>query len=242
MVLLPQQPRAAGLARVKALLKRAASVVPPGVRVILMVDRGLAWPLVIDLCRRFGWHFVLRVQGKTRVRLVDDDGRGGGGGGCCCAIIDLLNGGRDHWLGSGEAFKKAGWRTLSIVARRNPRRGRDPWLLVSDLPPSLSLCDCYRKRMWQEESFRDEKSSGFAWQSSRVRDPRHAERLLLAMALATLWVLSIGTEALRRRDWRGSLEPLKRRVLSVFQLGRRRLMWCCYHDRNPMPCLTLRPP
>jgi hypothetical protein len=45
----------------------------------------------------------------------------------------------------------------------------DPWLLLTDLPPTPARCSEYRRRIWEEEGFRDWKSSGWNWQQSRVR-------------------------------------------------------------------------
>lgn len=57
---------------VALVLRQASLCLPRDARVILMADRGLSWPLLVDLCREFGWHYLLRVQAKTIVRL---DGR-----------------------------------------------------------------------------------------------------------------------------------------------------------------------
>jgi len=56
--------------------------------------------------------------------------------------------------------------------------------LITDLPADERRCKRYRKPMRQQQSFRDEKSHGFGWNASRIRDPQHAERRLLVMALA----------------------------------------------------------
>jgi hypothetical protein len=39
------------------------------------------------------------------------------------------------------------------------------------------------------------KSAGWQWQSTRMVDPERATRFWLAIAVATLWVLSVGGEA-----------------------------------------------
>lgn len=39
------------------------------------------------------------------------------------------------------------------------------------------------------------KRAGFQWQKTRMTDPHRAERLWLAVAAATLWLLSVGGEA-----------------------------------------------
>jgi hypothetical protein len=69
---------------------------------------------------------------------------------------------------------------------------KESWLILSDWPPGKRRCAEYRKRTWEEQLFRDLKSSGWHWNQSRVRQPERVERLLLVLALATLWVLGVG--------------------------------------------------
>jgi hypothetical protein len=194
------------------LLARLARCLPAQTPVVLLADRGLCWPRLIDLCRKRGWDFVLRAQGSTRLRLKD---------GRRCALQELVPHPGSRFYGEGEAFKKAGWRPVNVVAVW-PRGHQEPWLLVTSLEPNRTCCHLYRQRMWQEESFRDEKSHGFNWQRSRVRLPAHASRLLLAMALAQIWLLSLGTQA-RRKRFHTQFAPAHRKTLSLFTLGWRYL-------------------
>src|SRR5215211_1092436 len=84
------------------LLRRAARQLdlPPGVEVTLLADRGLSWPSVLDCCVGLGWHYVLRLQGGTRVRF--------GGGPVVKAAWELAGwrGARGCYAGV-EVFKDA---------------------------------------------------------------------------------------------------------------------------------------
>lgn len=202
------------------LLRRAARCLPPGAEVTLLVDRGLAWPGVLDTCAALGWHFVARVQGTTRLHRPS---------GTWCAVKDLVSRPGQRWYGRGRVFKKAGGRTLSVIAAWE-RGVKEPWLLVSDRPASYRRCRGYAKRMWTEELFRDEKSQGFQWQKSHLRNPTRALRLLLIMALATLLSLSLGTRVLKGglRRW---FEPRRQRLLSLTQLGLRWFHYALNHDQ-----------
>jgi hypothetical protein len=192
------------------LIREVAAVVPPDARVVLLTDRGLSWPSLLDHCRRVGWSFLCRVQRQTRVETAD---------GQVGAIGDLAPRPGTRWRGRGRAFLKAGWRDLGLVALW--RRGDDqPWLLVTDLAPTWVRCAQYRHRMDEEERFRDDKSSGFAWDASRIRDPAHMDRLLLVLQLAACFVLAQGAFVLRH-GYRRVLERPDRRTLSLFSLGLR---------------------
>lgn len=195
------------------LLSRAARALPDagGVDVTLLADRGLSWPCVLDCCEYLGWHYVLRLQGGTRVRVA---------GGVVKAAWELAGWRGARWCGAGvEVFKDAGWRRANVVATWEVGC-REPWLLVSDLPATFTRCRNYCKRAWCEQTHRDEKSHGFNWQLSRLRHAPHAARLVLVMALATLLCLSVGTYVVKR-GLRKMLEPTRRRMLSIFQLGLR---------------------
>jgi hypothetical protein len=203
---------------VRRLLGEVQKCLPPGCKPVLLADRGLAWPTLVDWCEQHHWHYVLRLQSQTNVRL--EDGR-------VCTARQLVARPGNRWLGKADVFKKAGWRSANVVA--NWRRDcSEPWLLVTDERASLRHCGVYAKRMWTEESFRDDKSSGFGWGDSRVDDPDHAARLLLVMALAMVLAASLGSEAWKDKQ-RRKLEPRPDR-LSVVQWGLRWLAYAVTHN------------
>jgi hypothetical protein len=204
---------------VRGLRRQVLGCLPSPVTVVLLADRGLAWPIVVDWCAEHGWHYVLRLLGQTKVRDRDGVER---------AARDLAPKVGTRWLGAAEAFKNAGWRGANVVATWE-RGMKEPWLLLTDRPASLRHCRTYGKRMWTEESFRDDTSSGFHWEQSRVNNPRHAGRLLVVLALAMLLAASPGTQVMksgRRRE----LDPHHRRRLSIIQLG---LRWLRYARDHP---------
>ena len=132
-----------------------------------------------------------------------------------------------RWLGEAEVFKKAGWRGANVVATWE-RGMKEPWLLLTDERASLRHCRIYGKRMWEEESFRDDKSMAFHWEKSQVNDPAHAARLLLVLALAMLLAISEGSVVLKSGR-RHQLDPHTRRRLSLVQLGLRWLAYALSH-------------
>ena len=58
-----------------ALLRRVARCLPAAAPAVPVADRGLSRPSVLDCCALLGWHYVLRVQGATRVGYRDRRGR-----------------------------------------------------------------------------------------------------------------------------------------------------------------------
>ena len=53
----------------------------------------------------------------------------------------------------------------------------------------------YGLRAWIECGYKDAKRGGWHWEQTKMKDPRRAERVWLAMAVATLMVVSVGVAA-----------------------------------------------
>jgi len=51
-----------------------------------------------------------------------------------------------------------------------------------------------RMRTWCEQGFKCTKRGGWQWQQTRMVDPARASRLWLALAVASLWVVTLGSE------------------------------------------------
>jgi hypothetical protein len=191
------------------LLARLRLLLPEMTPAVLLADRGLgtspAWQQVLT---EQGWVYLLRVQRTTRIRLPNGKAQ---------ALGHLVSYGQ-RWSGRGQVFKKAGWQWRSVYVVWEVGYAQ-PWCLVSN--GSALSPDLYAWRFSQEASFRDLKSDGFDWQRSQIWQPAHVERLLLGLALATLWTLATGTIVTH-------LHPLTKRQqrLSVFRLGLDRLFVC----------------
>ena len=69
------------------------------------------------------------------------------------------------------------------------------WFILTDLPPEVCDACWYGMRAWIEQGFRTIKRGGWQWHGTRMTDPRRAQRLWLAVSVATLWLLSVGGEA-----------------------------------------------
>lgn len=225
-----------------------AEQLPDGVEVVLLADRGLGNVALARTARDLDWHFLFRVQRRTRVRLPDGTVREIG------SLVPRPPRGQPRQQGEplgciddaavGPARSKHGatwvsdWQQAlptNVIALPNPHDADDPWLLITDLHASPARCREYRRRTQEEELFRDLKSFGWQWQSSRLRLPDRVDRLLLVLALATLWIDALAHHVLRHglRHW---LEDRSRHCYSYFQLGLRWLRRCLALDL-PLPCI-----
>lgn len=196
-------------------------------QITLLADRGLSWPVVVRTCRRLGWHYVLRLQGQTRMRRSD---------GKEMTLKKLLGERLGIKCAKGLAvFKKAGWIQDSSITAVRVKGAKSPWYLLSDCPAGEHQVSRYAMRMWCEQTFRDQKSSGLNWRKSRVNDPAHATRLLLLIALA-IWLCMLVGMGLVRRGWRRQLDSGKRRTLSYFKMG---MMWLRAAAHRDLPTFTV---
>ncbi len=71
----------------------------------------------------------------------------------------------------------------------------DAWLVLTDLAPQSADVVWYRMHSWIEAGFKDTKRGGWQWHQTKMTDPARASRLWLAIAVVTLWVVSVGGEA-----------------------------------------------
>jgi hypothetical protein len=226
-----------------------AESLPDTARVVLVADRGLGNVGLARTAHDLGWHYLFRVQRRTRVRLPD---------GSVHEIGSLVQaptpgesdrarrarerqGCRDG-VAVGAARRKRGptWEsdwdaalTANLVAMAGPTPD-DPWLLLTDLPAAPARCREYRHRTQEEALFRDLKSFGWQWQTSRLRRPDRVDRLLLVLTLATLWIDALAQHVLQR-GLRHVLEDRSRSCYSRFQLGLRWLRRCLVNGLH-VPC------
>lgn len=158
--------------------------VPTDWQVIVSADRGLYADWLFEEICELNWHPFLRInhQGTYQVR------------------------GEKKWLCLDTVVPKTGMSWSGIVScfKTNPLNCtllarwdegyRDPWLIVTDLEPEQGNAQWYGFRSWIESSYRDLKTDGWQWHKTRLREPARAERLWLAMAVATLWTVTVGSQ------------------------------------------------
>ena len=94
------------------------------------------------------------------------------------------------WHGTGTAFKSRPV-ACTLLARWEPAQ-REPWLLITDLPPETSTAAWYSLRAWIKQGCKLTKRGGWQWQRTRMTYPARAARLWLAVAVATLWLVRVG--------------------------------------------------
>src|SRR5215471_18596130 len=166
------------------LLRQVRAVVPRHFFVLVLADRGLYARWLFARIVRLGWHPLLRVNtGGTfrpakRVHYQP-----------FCELVPQPG---TQWVGTGTAFQGPRRRLNCTLLARWDTAYKDPWLVLTDLAPSAGEACWYGLRAWIEQGFKITKRGGWQWQRTRMTDPQRAARLWLAVAVATLWLLSVG--------------------------------------------------
>ena len=180
------------------------------VTVVVEADRGIGnSPKLLRAIEARGWHYLVRVSKGVRLKLED---------GSQVPIGSLISQQGERWEGEVSAFKKAGWLKCRALLEWGPGC-REPWLLLTN--HDQGQAQWYRQRWWEELAFKDCKSNGWNWQRSHVWDPEHANRLWLVMALASAWIISMGTQVRDNRQLRAELTRGTEIRNSLFNLGLR---------------------
>jgi hypothetical protein len=167
-----------------SLFHNLQGAIPSEWQVLVMADRGLYAPWLYESVRECGWHPFFRINlGGKYCRK---------GEAIFKPMSQLLPTPGSVWSGQVTCFVRnsvhgtllAGWSS----------QHKEPWLILTDLAPELASVTWYSLRCWIENGFKDLKRDGWQWQKTRMSDPARAARFWLALAVATLWVVSLGGE------------------------------------------------
>lgn len=198
------------------LLRYAAELLKSTRRVTFLADRGFRGREWARLCEGFGWRYLIRVANTTVITFRD---------GRQLAIDKLpVPRGERRYYPHIRLTQEGAWPCHLAVTWTTPKPGEEPELcaIMTNWHPNGWVLRHYLRRMHIEESFRDEKSGSFDLHHSHLRDPQRLDHLLLAIAVAVLWIYELGERVLKE-DKRSDIDPACERQLSVFQLGFRAL-------------------
>jgi Transposase DDE domain len=177
----------------EALLDAVPPLLPPGVKVVVLADRGFADTQLLAHLRRLRWHFRIRLKASFGVYRF---------GHSPCKVEDFpLAPGRAIFLHN-VAITTAQFGPVSLALARHSSNG-EAWYVVSDEPTRVQTFVEYGWRFDIEENFLDDKSNGFQLESSLVRDADALTRLCLVLAVTTLYLVAQGTQvvATNKRRW-----------------------------------------
>jgi Transposase DDE domain len=164
-------------------LDQVHAIVPPGLVITLLADRGFVHEQLLHYLHKQQWHFRLRLPGDTLVHLKAQP---------VTTIRDLCPPAGESRFFQEVSILGTAVGPLSLALACLFDQPDDPWFVVSDEQTSAQTLGEYGLRFDIEESFLDEKSGGYQIHTSELATPEALERLILILAIATLHLTSIG--------------------------------------------------
>jgi hypothetical protein len=212
-------------------LARLAKVLPEGVAVTILADRGFGDTKLFDFLDTLGFAYVIRFRGNIHVSAADGETRP--------AAAWVGKGGRARKLRNAEVT--AGRHKVGAVVCVRARDMKEAWCLATNNAEATAreIMNYYAKRWTIEPGFRDTKDLRFGMGLSvlRIADPQRRDRLLLlnAFAIVLLTLLGAAGESLGM-DRHLKVNTAKHRTHSLFRQG------CMLYELIPnMPEARLRP-
>jgi hypothetical protein len=169
------------------MLRILAERVPAGWQVLVLTDRGMYSPSLFRCLVELHWHPFLRIRAQGFYRPVGSQ-----------KWLDLKD--LCPQIGEAQAFKaqvfknEEGRLECTLVAFQGEGYA-EPWLIVTDLETEVARASWYGLRGWIEQGYKRVKGEGWKLPRTRIQDCKRLERLWLAVAVATMWVLMVGGEA-----------------------------------------------
>jgi hypothetical protein len=192
----------------KALLDRAALLLPGHCKVVFLADRGFADTELMGHLHRLGWHFRIRIKSSF---WLYRHGRPR----CKVERLAVARGHACFWPRVFITEKRYGPLHLAVA---RPQQGNDIWYVLSDEPTAVSTLEEYGLRFDIEENFLDDKSNGFQLESSLLRSAQALTRLCFVLAMTTLYLVSQGVEVVKQGN-RRLVDPHWFRGLSYLKIG-----------------------
>ena len=200
----------------KELLQAAIRLLPPGVRISVHGDSEFRTTALFAWLRSQGYDVMLGVVGHSLVYTTDEPSAEGQllaqHVGTATGVVYLAH----------VYVTEARYGPLNVLAwwehdadGKRVLRGA-----MTNLPATPRTKAFGKRRMWIETVFRDWQSGGFHLDQCGMVDRERVARLLLVLAIAYLWLVSVGRWVVKK-GYRKLIDDGSRRNwhFSLFQLG-----------------------
>ncbi|HEY9015454.1 MAG TPA: transposase, partial [Gemmatimonadales bacterium] len=168
------------------MLRVVRPAIPRAWTVLVLADRGLYARWLFRRIVRVGWHPFLRINQGCKFRPR---------GTAQFVWLTALGGQVGvRWRGAGTAFASRECHLDCTLVGWWGEGHAEAWFVLTDLSPDGCDAQWYGLRSWCEQAFKCTKRGGWQWQQTQMRDPARVARLWLAMAVATLWMITLGSD------------------------------------------------
>ena len=168
------------------MLRQLRPALPHDWTVLVLADRGLYARWLFRRIVRLGWHPFLRINQRAKFRPA--------GRAQFVWLRELVGQVGMRWRGEGTAFASRACHLDCTLIAWWGEGHKEPWFVLTDLSPNCCDAQWYGLRSWCEQAFKCTKRGGWQWQQTQMSDPARVARLWLAMAVATLWMITLGSD------------------------------------------------
>ena len=192
---------AIGFDEQEVLIKTFASMVPSGISILFSADRFYGTSSLIKLVQSFGWRYRIRLKGN----------------------LSLFHQGGE--LVTGELFKlgltsitnvQLGLnKTITNIGVLHEEGHTEAWIIAMECSPSEDKVRDYSMRWSCESLFSDLKSRGFRIDKTQLKSTQRIEAMLLIVAIATYWAVSVGMDPKLESAQPSKKKPLEARYPSL---------------------------
>lgn len=194
-----------------ALLEQVHALLPKDAIVILTGDAEFDGTAVISwLQAHTQWQYAIRTAKNILVRAGQDATQQ--------PLQQLAPPAAANQLLTQLTFTQQEVGPVNLAFLWNQKEREHLYLVTS--APSLEMAQTwYQRRFKIETLFSDTKSRGFGLHKSGMRHPERLSRFVIAVFLAYIWMIYLGTRVIRDRKL-GLVARTDRFMYSLFQLGR----------------------
>lgn len=191
------------------LIELVDSYLPAGCQAICLGDGEFdGSELVTWLEEQENWQYVCRTAKDTKVYYNEE----------WIALQDLpLRPYQEAFFSQVKFTEKNQVGPVNIMVVWNAKK-KEHWFFVTDFETLREGKRWYKKRFTIETLFSDVKGRGFNLEKSRLKKPERADRLLLVVSIAYIFVIFWGIESILRGDFKKMVRT-DRFEHSLFRLG-----------------------
>jgi Transposase DDE domain len=220
--------------KLKGMLEKVQRFLKEHVKeVLFLADAGFRDCDWAQLCEELEWNYGIRIACNTTITLPD---------GTSNRLDALVVPYRNRYFQDALLTLQAKLKTNVSVTWTTDKQGNPEMVaVITNQIACRARLHEYSRRMSIEQSFRDDKSGGFDLEHTRLQHAQRIDRLLLAVAIATLWCHEVGEFVLKQgENARRQVDPSHTRTLSLFQLGLRWLKRCLATQLNHLPAFIAK--
>jgi hypothetical protein len=194
---------------IQRVLRQAQRLMPDGIAIVLLADRGFADGNLMKYLRdSLGWHFRIRIKRSFQFQHQ----------GQWHPVSSVqLQPGQAYFTSAVSVGKTKPYPNVYLAFAHDKQSGEN-WTIVSDEPTNLQTFAQYRLRFQVEESFLDLKSNGFNLEASRLRDKFALSQMCGVIALTMLFLVLQGVNVVASGQ-RRQVDAHWNRGMSYLKLG-----------------------